>query len=375
MISPITSICFQRQKLDEIICAAEPFDEGHTIEERGFERIFVGTLEDFMEASIPEIERLIDPYVFRGGLTEIGGVKGAHKSFFATQMVLQYCSGISPFLSARIEKPGKALLIQQEISMGFMRKRLYRMTESASFISDGRFFPITTTAKQLKLLEEKDYEVIRRWIEQYEPDILVLDPLSTFNTSEENTSKDMARFVNRLSEIKANFNLGLVITHHFSSKRNINDPAAPSEAGGWFRGHTVLSDAADVLICLHRLPGQRDNPNLPLPYEDYNLVEISLRNERRPDKFAIEFDEDTFLLEQSDVWQEIGKKIMPNQIEELLEANDGSMLQKDVVGHFSHTARPTTVRRAISEAVRQNKIEKEILEGRGTPVLLKLSAN
>lgn len=247
------------------------------------------------------------------------------------------------------------------------------MRMSGSFLTEERFYPISTTARQLKLLDKDDYNMMRSLIEKFEPDILILDPLSTFNTSEENMSKDMSKIINRLSELKAIYNLGLVITHHFSSKRNPNDPVAPIEAGGWFRGHTVLSDAADVLICLHRLPGQRDNPNLPKPYEDYNLVEISLRNDRNPAKFAVEFDEGTFLLKESDIWQEIGKKIMPGQIEELLKANDGEMLQKDVIEYFKPTVRPTTVKRAINEAVYQKIIFKESLKGRGTPVLLKLS--
>lgn len=363
----------KKEKLEEIICAAEPFELGETLEERGYENIFVGTLEEFMFKSIPEIENLVEPYVVRGGLTEIGGVKGSHKSFFVTNMALFFSSGISPFLTAIIEKPGRALLIQQEISMGFMKKRLERIRMGKVYDTGERFYPITTTARQLKLLNEKDYDKIKEWIELYEPDILILDPLSSFNTSEENMSKDMAKIISRLSEIKAEYNLGLVITHHFSNKKNPDDPMAPVEAGAWFRGHTVLSDAADVLICLHRLPGQRENPNLPLPYEDYNLVEVALRNDRQPEKFAIEFDEDTFLLKESDIWQEIGKRIMPGEIEELLQANEGQMMQKDVIEYFKSMARPTTVKRGISEAMKQNRITKEILKERGTPVLLKLA--
>lgn len=363
----------KKEKLLEIINKAEILELSTTLKERGFENIFIGNFEDFLLEDIPEIEYLIDPYVFKGGLTEVGGVKGSHKSFFVTQMALYYASGVSPFLTGNIETPGKVLLIQQEISMGFMKKRLMQMILSGSFFTEKRFFPVTTTAQQLKLLNQNDYDLIRRWIDDYKPDILVLDPLSSFNTTEENMSKDMAKIVNRLSELKATYNLGLVITHHFSSKRNPNDPAAPVEAGAWFRGHTVLSDAADILICLHRLPGQRENPNLPKAYEDYNLVEIALRNDRQPPKFAIEFDEGTFLLKESTIWQEIGKRIMPGQIEELLQANDGRMLQKDIIDYFKPTARPTTVKRAISEAIRQGLIKKEILEGRGSPAQLKLT--
>jgi RecA-family ATPase len=364
----------KKEKLLEILRNAALFELGQSIEEKGDTDIFVGPLEDFMFMQIPEVENLIDPFVFRGGLTEVGGVKGSHKSFFVINMSFYYASGITPFLTAHIERPGKVMLIQQEISLGFMKKRLEKMRMSKVFTTERRFFPVTTTSRQLKLLNQKDYELIKSWIEKFEPDILILDPLSTFNTSEENMSKDMSKIISRLSEIKADYNLGLVVTHHFSSKKNPNDPAAPTEAGAWFRGHSVFSDAADALICLHRLPGQRENPNLPKSYEDYNLVEITLRNGKAPEKFAIEFDQDTFLLSESSIWQDLGKKILPGQIEDLLEANDGEMLQKDVIHYFRASAQPTTVKRAISEALRQRNIFKEVLKERGSPVLLKLDA-
>ncbi len=341
-------------------------------EEFTLKGIYIGNFENLMIASIPEDEKLVDPIVFKGGLTEIGGVKGSHKSFFLNLLSLHYASGLSPFFKFNIEKPGKILLIQQEVSLGFNQKRLQKMAMSGIFFTEGRFFPITTTASRLKLLTDKDLDQIKRWLDQYQPDALGLDPLASFHVGEENMSRDMSKIVNVLSELKAIHNIAIIFTHHFSSKINPSNPNAPTEAGGWFRGHTTLTDAADVLICLHRLPGQRENPNLPKTYEDYNLVQIELRNGKWPEKFAIEFDEETFLLKESNIWQEIGKKIFPNQIEELLEANEGKMLQRDVINYFKSTASPTTTKKAIREAIYQKLIIKEILSEKGRPSLLRI---
>ena len=97
-----------------------------------------------------------------------------------------------------------------------------------------------------------------------------------------------------------------------------------------------------------------------------------MSNGKWPERFAIEFDEETFLLKESNIWQEIGKKILPNQIEELIKANENKMLQKDVINYFKSTARPTTTKRAIREAIFQKLITKEFLSGKGNPVLLKI---
>lgn len=336
--------------------------------------IFIGDLENFLSQEVPKDDPLIESLVFRGGLTGIGGVKGSHKSFFVNQLAFSYASGF-PALGFHPASPGRALLIQQEVSLGFNQERLRKMQTYGNFKTGGRFFPITTTGKQLKIVRKEDLTQIKIWLREYDPDILILDPLSSFNEAEENTSRDMGRIVNVFCELKSEFNIGLVFTHHFSSKQDPNDPGAPQEAGGWFRGHTVLPDACDVLVCLHRLPGQKDNPNLAKTWEDYNLVQIQLRNGRWPERFAIEFNGETFLLSKSDVWQEIGKKILPGEIEDLLEENGGEMRRQHVIDALKLKAGITTIKKAIREAIKQGIIEKDTLrEEHGHPIVLRLKS-
>jgi len=326
--------------------------------------IFIGSLEQLREKEVPKDDPLVENLVFRGSLTGIGGVKGSHKSFFVNQLAFDFSSGY-PFLKFKIHGPGRVLLIQQEVSLN------HKMQEAGDYDTGERFFPITTTGSQLKLTRDKDLSQIKIWIEKFKPDILILDPLSSFNEAEENTSRDMSRIVNVFNELKSEFNLGLVFTHHFSSKKNPEDPTAPTEAGGWFRGHTVLPDSADALICLHRLPGQRENENLALSYEDYNLVQIQLRNGKWPERFAIEFNPQTFLLGESNVWQELGKKIIPGEIEDLIDENGGEMLRADLIKKLkANGAGITIIKKAIREALRQGLIEKDHVPGkRGNPVI------
>jgi hypothetical protein len=334
--------------------------------------IFIGSFENFVTQEVPPDDPLVQSLVFRGGLTGIGGVKGSHKSFFVNQLAFHFATGW-PFLDFGVEKPGRVLLIQQEVSLGFNQERLKRMQLAGNFKVEDRFFPFTTTGKQLKLVKKEDLLQIKNWLREFEPDMLILDPLSSFNLAgEENTSRDMGRIVNVFCELKSEFNIGLTFTHHFSSKQDPNDPGAPTEAGGWFRGHSILPDACDVLICLHRLPGQRQNPSLAKSWEDYNLVQIQLRNGRWPERFAIEFEETTFLLHKSSIWQEIGKKILPGEIEDLIEEHGGEMLKKAVIESLKLKSGLTTIKKAIREALEQGIIDKETLHGKGNPILLRL---
>lgn len=335
--------------------------------------IFIGSLEQLKSREVPEDEPLIENLVFRGSLTGVGGVKGSHKSFFVNQLAFDYCAGY-PFLKFRTHGLGRVLLIQQEVSLNHNKLRLNRMQEAGNYDTGGRFFPITTTGSQLKLTRDKDLSQIKAWIEKYEPDILIFDPLSSFNEAEENTSRDMSKIVNIFNQLKSEFNLGLVFTHHFSSKKDPDHPDAPTEAGGWFRGHTVLPDSADALICLHRLPGQRENVSLALNFEDYNLVQIQLRNGKWPERFAIEFNSQTFLLGESNVWQELGKKIIPGEILEIVEDNGGEMTRKDLIEILKEKASYSIIHKAIKEALKQGLSKDRLTGKKGNPVVYRVKS-
>jgi hypothetical protein len=332
---------------------------------------FFGTVEDFMAADIPPEEVFCDSLIFRGGLIEVGGMKGTHKSFLMNSLALHLASGRSPFLNFTILRPYRVLLIQQEISVGQHRARMERMIKAGQFETGGRLFTFTTTGKQRKLERQEDLAEIKKWIGDCKPDVLLLDPLSSFEQGEENNSRDRKRTVSILNELKATFGLALVVSHHFSSKVSPDDPLAPKEAGGWFRGHSAFPDAADTLICLHRLPGQRENSNLPKSYEDYNLIEIQTRNGRWPARFAVEFDDNSFLLKPSTIWEDIKKKIIPGEITDYIDDQGGEALYKDILEHFKNKADRTTVRRAIRAEVKAETLEEARLPGKGRPLVIR----
>lgn len=347
-------------------------------EERKFREkplnIFAGTLKEFTLEYIPEPEYLAKPYLFRGGLTEIGGIKGSHKSFFVMQLGLCLASGQGPFLTSEVGKAVKVMLVQQEVSMGFMKKRLEKVRMSTHYpnIVEDNFFPCTTTGHPINLLNKEDYNMLCGWIERYKPDVLALDPLYTFHSMGENFS-NMADVMGMINGLKSTYNLAILLVHHFSSKIHPDDPLAPQTAGAWFRGHSSIADAADCLICLHRLPGQKMNPNLPLPYDCYNYIEIELRDGKRPEKFASEFNPETFLLTKSSIWEELGKRIMPGEILNFIRDSGNEALKKNIIQHFTRAGTSVkTIRIAIGEEIRLGHLEERRMGGQGNPLMCRI---
>jgi len=334
---------------------------------------FTGTLSDFFNADLPEAEALVLGLLAREEFMLMGGVKHAHKTTAMMDLGLHYAGGRRAWLKFPIARPGRFLMVQQELGECEFRKRLRKAVDAGGFEPDN-FFPYTGTTDPIKIITEDGFNRLCGLCDKFKPDILGLDPLHTLITGGENKDEAFAAVRDRINYLKTTYNCAVITTHHFSSKRPQNDPEAPTEAGGWFRGHSVLTDAADALFLLHRLPGQKDNPNLRLAYEDYNQVEITLRNGKWPPRFAIEFNEQTFLMNVSDVWHEAGAKIGFGEVREVCKAHGDSILLKDLILYFKgrdHTLSPMTVKKAVDHEVQVGYIITETLPGKGKPILIK----
>jgi len=337
---------------------------------------FTGTLGQFFSAEIPEAEPLIEGLLCRQEFLYMGGVKHSHKTTAMMDLGLHFAAGKSPWLLFPIPKPGRFLMVQQELGEAEFRKRLVKAVLGGGFdngVAD-RFIPVTTTGDPIKLYTDQGVKRLEELIKRFTPDIVGLDPQASFGRGGENDDKTQATLRDAISAVKVKHRCGVILSHHFSSKRPAGSPDAPTELGGWFRGHTVLSDAADAQLGLHRLPGSKDNPNLRLNYEDYNQVEITLRNGKWPPRFAIEFDEGTCLLQLSDVWHEIGARIPLGNVNEVVDAHGGSMLLKDIITYYTAKIKDITagtIRNAVKREVAAGYLTTKDLPGRGTPILVR----
>jgi hypothetical protein len=331
------------------------------------------TIEELNILQIPKIDWLVEPIIERFGFCLIGAQKGVGKSLLVSQLALYAASGASPFLidDLKIANPLKVLLIQQEVSLPGMKDRLFKMQREKVFDLGGRFFQKTTTGAWWNLTDEADYKKLIQLIEKYKPDILILDPLYTFYPKELNTSGDISPMMKILSDLKSNFGLGLVVVHHFSNKTD-SDEIEQRSSVSRFMGHSMIANSADTTIGLDFLHYKYRQQTLPLPYQNYALVEITTRHGVWPARFVIERKDGCLLFEKSSLWQDLGRSIIPGQIEEILKDNDGEMLQKDLILALSGEAGRTTIRRAIDDAIARGVIQKDHQTGKGSPAILRL---
>ena len=372
----------KRDAFLEILAKEVPFDEPPVAAPATFgKKAFLGSLQGFFIAEIPENEPLIENLLGREEFLYVGGVKHSHKTSLLMSLGLFFASGKSPWLTFPIPKPGRFLMVQQELGEHEFRKRLRAAISYGGFDPSvlDRFFPFTGTGDPIKIMTDEGFSRLEDLVKKFYPlDILALDPQASFCTGKENDDVAQAVLRDRLNFLKTKYRIGIVMSHHFSSKRPAGSLDAPTELGGWFRGHTCLSDAADAQVGLHRLPGQRTNPNLPRAYENYNQVEVTLRNGKWPPRFAVEFDERSFLIGLSNVWQEAGFRIPVGNVREVCDAHGGSILLADLIVYYvaqiGEISAPT-VKNAVNREVAAGLVETERAKGKGSPILIRSKGN
>lgn len=314
------------------------------------------TVEDILSMDIPLIEWQVYSLVERRGFTLLGAIKGVGKSLFVTSLGLHYAAGRNPFLhhDFTIDKSGRVLYIQQEVSLSGMKDRLFKMQTEKAFDLQGKFRQKTTTGSPWNLNEKKDREKLVRMLDLHEPDMLILDPFYTF-CIDTNNLKAVSEVLGFLLQLKTDYNVGLIVVHHFSNK--------PKEdifisTVGRFMGSSTIANAADVTVAIEFLDNRYKHQPLTWPYNHYATMEVTTRHGEWPQKFAVERKGESLLFSLSDIWNEMGKKIIPEEIEQILRDNNGEMLQKDVTELLADKASPATIYKVILKLEEEGRIER-----------------
>ena len=159
----------------------------------------------------------------------------------------------------------------------------------------------------------------------------------------------------------------LFLVHHYGK------PSLADRKGGHLlRGHSVLGDRPDIIINFNSLPKRYQNSPLPLPQNHYAEVAFILRNDAAPTNLIIERDPVTLWYREYDLYNQLGRRILPERVRNIVRENDGEVLQKDLVTELTQLGSRTIALRAVKEAEEKGYVERFEQLGRGSPKVVKL---
>ena len=195
------------------------------------------------EAAIPRRPWIAKPYILRGSCTALAGAGSAGKSSLLKGWCVALVLG-ETYGKFRCTHPCKVLSYNVEDDLSEERMRLSAIL---------RWFGATPDALARKLrivgpndigtLVERDpdsgglrmtaaMDTLEAMIEEFKPDVVMLDPLVELHTAEENDNTGLRSVIARFRALAKRHDIGLVLAHHTRKGTTIpGDPDAIRGAG------------------------------------------------------------------------------------------------------------------------------------------------
>lgn len=185
----------------------------------------IRTLDEYLTAEVSMPPVLVEPsIVLRGETTLTVGRAGKGKTSMNLNRLMRWSAGLSWFdeLDAlRPVTPLKALIIENEGAAGMFQRKIGR-TFASDFLDDEARELVRENFliwgeggwSGMKLDDDEKYDLLRRGVEQWQPDVLFVEPLRSLWRGEENSSTDMQLVLDRFAELATEYGVGIIVSHH-----------------------------------------------------------------------------------------------------------------------------------------------------------------
>lgn len=166
----------------------------------------------------------------------LGGEPKCCKSFMALDIAVSVASGRPCLRQYPVLHSGKVLLFPAEDSLPVVRQRLEGIAGAAQVSFDS--LPVEViTAPSLRLDTPADRQRLTNTVQQFQPRLLILDPLIRLHRVDENDATQIAALLSFLRQLQRQFQLAVLLVHHARKDSNSSRPGqalrGSSELHGW----------------------------------------------------------------------------------------------------------------------------------------------
>lgn len=203
----------------------------------------------------------------RGDTMLIGAESKGGKSTFIAGMIRQLITG-GNFIGFKVIKPLRILYMQAELRESRLKQRLLPTYSGLTQAQKLNLYIWSTNG--LVLFNPNHRESIEMEIISTSPDILIIDPMLNFHDYNENNSQEMATFFRHLDYIKNQYNLAIIMAHHFRKATADNSKIKMSLLES-MRGSSALRGWAVTTIAMEGRGAS-----------EYRELQFDLRNSDEP---------------------------------------------------------------------------------------------
>lgn len=199
--------------------------------------------EYFLTADIARPDNIVDKGIFPvGSGMMLTGESGAGKSLISLEIGVRIAKGM-PLWEYEVPEPRTILYIQKENSEYSIKVRLKRICRGLGvqypdniFFADRKF--------KINLTSVPDMRKVKELVEKLQAKVVILDPLSSYHSVNENDNIQMRRVLDNLTDLSGETGCAWIVVHH-EGKPGLEN----NRLSKWrFRGASSIRDWADTMI-------------------------------------------------------------------------------------------------------------------------------
>lgn len=160
------------------------------------------------------VEWLVPGLIASGSIGFVCGLPESNKTWMTMDLAIEMARG-GLWLGKFQTKQGKVLFIDQERFKGETQRRLKALLKSkdisASILRDALFVKTGTTTR---IDLQHSYEAFRKEVDKIRPDLIIVDSFVTFHSREENNRKDIQEVLERIKQLRNDFNCTFLFLDH-----------------------------------------------------------------------------------------------------------------------------------------------------------------
>ena len=222
-----------------------------------------------LPTSGPQTQWLIEGLWSEQAVGILGGEPKCCKSFLALEIALSVASGTPCLRQFPVRRSGPVLVFPAEDSFAVVRQRLEGIA-SAAQVSFQTLPVEVITVPSLRLDIPTDRQRLRDTVQNFQPVLLILDPLIRLHRVDENDATQIGVLLSYLRELQRQFQLAVILVHHARKDSNASRPGqalrGSSELHGWGDSNLYLrrKGAQLTLATEHRAAASQDRIPLQL---------------------------------------------------------------------------------------------------------------
>ena len=177
-------------------------------------KIEVYPVGDLLTAQFPASDSMLGGNLLdRSGGMLISGPQKIGKSLFASQLALTL-GDRQPFLGfSPSGAEYRTLILQAEVSAKRMQERFLKQVKI--FGASARTNVLSASVySSIKLDNPEGLAILNGLVDQYKPDLVIVDPLSNFHCGDENTAQDVLRITTVLDDVRSRGPAVALVHHH-----------------------------------------------------------------------------------------------------------------------------------------------------------------